>query len=60
MPKVLCVSGMVISVLLLILFGLDLALGVPFQGVSKVMDVGFVICAGLLGYLGWTTFREQV
>lgn len=60
MPKALSISGMVIAALLLILFGMDLAIGVPFRGVSMLMDVGFILCALLLGYLGWSAFREQV
>ena len=60
MPKVLCIAGMVISVLLLVLFGMDLAMGVPFQGRSTMMDVVFIICAAILGFLGWMTFREQI
>jgi len=57
MPKALCISGMVISVLVLILFGLDIAMGVPFHGLSTMLDVTFIVCAVLLGYLSWATFR---
>ena len=60
MPKALCISGMVISVLVLVLFGMDMAMGVPFHGASTMLDITFLICAGLLGYLSWATFREQV
>lgn len=60
MPKALCISGMVISVLMLILFGLDMAMGIPFHGASPMMDITFIVCAGLLGYLSWSTFREQI
>lgn len=66
MPKALCISGMVISFLLLLIFGLDLVTsmmsegGFPFGGSSPMMDVGFIVCAGVLGYLSWTTLREQV
>ncbi len=60
MPKALCISGIVISVLLLIVFILDLAVKFPFGGTSTMMDVSFIICAVVLGYLSWTTFREQV
>ncbi|NLX99853.1 MAG: hypothetical protein GXY83_27465 [Rhodopirellula sp.] len=60
MPKALCILGMVIAVLLLILFGLDIATGVPFSGYSGVMDIGLIIAAAILGYLSWATFREQV
>jgi hypothetical protein len=60
MPKALCIVGMVVAAMLAILFGLDLALGVPFGGKSMVMSIGFLVCAILLGYLSWTTFREQL
>lgn len=59
MPKVLTISAMVIAVLLLLLFGLDLALQIPFSRVSWVIDVAFVVCALILGYLSWSVMREQ-
>jgi len=51
---------MAVSLLLLIMFGLDLAMGVPFKGRSGAMDIGFILAAVALAYLSWTTFREQV
>ena len=60
MPKALCILGMVISLLLLVVFGLDLAVGFPFRTASKSMDIGFVVSAAILGYLSWTSMREQV
>ncbi len=59
MPKVLCMSGMVIAILILVLFLLDLAVAFPFQRINAVMDITFVVCALGLGYLSWSTFREQ-
>ncbi len=62
MPKALCMAGMVISILILLLFVLDLALPggwAPFKRANFLMDVGFIICAGGLGYVSWATFREQ-
>jgi hypothetical protein len=59
MPKALCVVGAIVAVLLLILFGLDFAAGFPFNGVSSVMDFGFLLCALILGYVSWTTLMEQ-
>ena len=59
MPKALCIFGTAISVLLLFVFGLDLAIGLPFGGNSMAMDVGFIISAAVLAYLSWTTMREQ-
>jgi len=60
MPKALCIVGMVVALLLVIVFGLDLGLGIPFGGASKVMSIGFIVCALILAYLSWSTFREQL
>lgn len=58
MPKALSISGMVVAVLLLLIFGLDLALKFPFNHASMSMDIGFVVCSIVLAYLSWSTFRE--
>ncbi len=60
MPKALCIFGAVVAVLLLLVFGLDLALKVPFGRASTMLDIGFVVSGGILGYLSWATLREQV
>jgi hypothetical protein len=49
MPKALTISGMVVALLIFVLFTLDLALGMPFKQASKVMDIGFMLCALALG-----------
>ncbi len=62
MPKALCISGIVIAAILLLVFGLDLAVpgGLPpFNKANMIMDIGFVIASAILGFLSWTTFREQ-
>ena len=59
MPKALCIIGTVVAVLLLLVFGVDLALKFPFGRVSWLMDVGLIVCSAVLGYLSWMTFREQ-
>jgi uncharacterized membrane protein YuzA (DUF378 family) len=59
MPKALSIFAMAISVLLLAVFGLDLATKIPFGRDPMLMDIGFVIAAAILGYLSWCTFREQ-
>jgi len=58
MPKALSISGIVVASVLILLFGLDLALKFPFGGASMVMDIGFVIAAITLGYASWTTLKE--
>lgn len=60
MPKALSISGIVVAGLLLLMFGLDLALKIPFGRQSLMMDIGFVLSSLVLGYLSWTTYREQV
>ena len=59
MPKVLCLTGMVIAILIMVLFLLDLAVAFPFKRFDIVMDIAFVLCAVTLGYLSWSTLREQ-
>ena len=59
MPKALCLTGMVIAIVVFLLFLLDLILGFPFQGASMSLDIVFVICAAGLGFISFTTFREQ-
>ena len=61
MPKALCIFGLVVAGLFLLIFGLDLAIGYPFNGSNKIMmDIPMVLCSIALGYLSWTTLREQI
>jgi hypothetical protein len=66
MPKALCLSGMVVAILIALLFLIDLVASMiapslaPFRGVSWLMDISLIICAGLLGAMSWLTYREQV
>lgn len=59
MPKALTISGLAVAGLLILIFGLDLAIGMPLGGLSKMMDGLFMLAAGILGYMSWTSFREQ-
>ncbi|MGI9457258.1 MAG: hypothetical protein ACR2NU_11905 [Aeoliella sp.] len=58
MAKVMTFGGMAVAGLTALVFGLDLALGIPFGRESMLMDIGFILSAGILGYLSWNTFRE--
>ena len=58
MSKALSIFGVVVAVILLFAFGLDLAIGVPFSGASMTMDLAFVTCALILGYMSWSAFRD--
>ena len=62
MPKVLCMAGAAISVLVFVLFLLDLVgpeVVAPFKGANRVMDIVYIVSSGIVGYLSWSTLREQ-
>lgn len=61
MPKMLSIIGILVAIILILVFALDLALGVPFGGskASPAMNIGMIIGAAILAYLGWSAFREQ-
>jgi len=59
MPKALSIVGMLVAGLLILVFALDLALGLPFSKAAPVMDVGLIIGGAILLYLGWSAYREQ-
>jgi hypothetical protein len=58
MAKALSIFGMAVSILLLLVFGLDLAIGFPFNGYHSVMSISFVVFSALLIYLSWSAFRD--
>ena len=58
MGKAMSIAGMVVAGLIALLFALDLVLGIPFSGASMLMDVGFLLCGLVLGYLSWNSFRD--
>ena len=67
MPKGLCITALVISALVLVLFLSDLVLSfaglttiAPFKGASALIDIVFAVCAGIVAFLSWQTFKEQV
>ena len=58
MAKALTIMSIVTAILLLALFGLDLAVGFPFRKASMLMDIIFVVASLGLGYISWSAFRE--
>ena len=67
MPKALCLTALVISFLVFLLFASDLLLGLagmesaaPFKGAHRGIDIVFSVSAAILGVLSFFTFREQV
>jgi hypothetical protein len=60
MPKLLCIFAAVVALLLVGLFGLDMAIGVPFNKTSLWwMDLPFTILGVILAVLSWMALREQ-
>ena len=66
MPKALCLLSLVASILLLVLFSADLIMGLagmqdsaPMGATSLLMNISFLVFAGLLAFLSYTTYREQ-
>jgi hypothetical protein len=68
MPKVLCIAGAVVAILLALVFVLDMSIGYPFRMPSgkdfmesfwiRLPEVVMIVCAGVLGYLSWATYRQ--
>ncbi len=58
MEKWLCLATMGISGLLLLLFVLDFAIGFPFGGLGKFVDIVAALSCGVVLYLGWDAYQE--
>lgn len=62
MPKVLCMAGIVVSILVFFVFLLHLVVPgslLPANSASRVMDIVFILCALALGFVSWRTLKEQ-
>ncbi len=60
MSKALSVIGMVVSAILVILFVVNWMVEVPFGPGGTLSTIAFILAAAILGYLSWSTYREQV
>ncbi len=58
MEKWLCLGAMIAAAVILLVYGFDLALGMPFGRAGLVQDIVFVIAAGLVLWQGYETWRE--
>lgn len=60
MPKALCIASIALSGLLILLFLLDIVAKVPFGGHGGIMmNLGFIVAAGIVLAFGILTLREQ-
>jgi hypothetical protein len=58
MEKWMCWGSLGVAGLLLLLFVLDMIIGVPFGGVSLVVDIVAVLACGIVGYLAYDAYRD--
>jgi hypothetical protein len=58
MEKGLCWGSLGIGALFLLLFLLDMFLGIPFGSLSVPVDVFGLLASGILCYLAWNTLRD--
>ncbi|MGD9633199.1 MAG: hypothetical protein AB7I57_06085 [Pirellulales bacterium] len=59
MAKAMSISGMIVAGLIALIFTADLALKIPFGGVGKLTDAGFLVSGLILAYLSWNAFRDS-
>ena len=59
MEKYMCYGALGVAGLMLLLFVLDLAAGLPFGGGSfMIADVFGILASGVVGYLGFSAMKE--
>ncbi len=58
MEKWLCLGAMIAAGLILLLYGLDLATGIPFNRAGKTQDILLIVACGLVLWQGYETWRE--
>jgi len=66
MPKALCLISLVASILIVVLFLTDAAMGLlgmsdiaPLRSANLMMDIAFIILGSAMIYMSWSTYREQ-
>jgi hypothetical protein len=58
MEKWLCWGSMGVAGVLLLLFALDLAIKIPFGGISLPVDICSIVACSLVLYLAWDASRD--
>lgn len=60
MIKNLLLGSMIAAGLVALLAIADLAMGIPFSGYSMMMDLMFLISAGIVMYMGWDCYKDMI
>lgn len=58
MEKYLCWGSLGTAGLLLVLFVLDLFLGIPFAGLNGTVDILGALACAIVAYLSWEALRD--
>jgi hypothetical protein len=58
MEKWLCWGSLGVSGILLLLFLLDMIVGIPFGGIDVIVNIIGIIACGLVGYLAFESFKD--
>jgi predicted acyltransferase len=58
MSKAMTIFGLVVAGLMVLVFAIDWATGIPFQTADWTMNFGAIAAGAILGYLSWDAFRE--
>ena len=66
MEKWMCIGSIGVAVLMFVVFILDLFVGIPFsRGTPEsesspfmLVDIGGILGAGVVAYLGWNAWRD--
>ncbi len=60
LPKNVVLGSIVVAGIVALLAVADLVIGVPFSGTEHTftMDIIFIVCAGIVGYLGWDAYKD--
>jgi hypothetical protein len=60
LPKRDVIASMVVAAIVAVMALLDLVMKIPFGGKhTMVMDILFIICAGIVGYLAWDSYKDM-
>jgi len=59
LSKKMVVGSMIAAGVVALMSIADLATGLPFSGtLTKKMDILFILCSGILGYLCWSCLKD--
>lgn len=60
LSKRMVVGSMIVAGVVALMSIADLATGLPFSGkLTKTMDIMFLVCSAILGYLSWMVMKEN-